>query len=125
MATRLTDRQRLDRAVPERDLMTNFMDAAGLLGWKVMHISDSRRMVNRGGRVEIVGDADCKGWPDVFLCHPATGRVMAVEVKKETGKLTDDQVDWLEALDDCSVETFVLRPSGWDAAIARLRRRSV
>ncbi len=123
MAPRLTNQQRLDRAVPERDLMAAFMDAARLLGWRPMHISDSRRMVNRAGRMELVGDSECKGWPDVFLAHPATGRLMAVEVKKELAKVTPEQEDWLGVLGACGVETLVLRPSGWDAAVAMLRRR--
>lgn len=125
MAPRLSNQQRLDRAVPERDLMDQFIDAARLLGWKAMHISDSRRVVNRGGRTQVVGDSECKGWPDVFLAHPSTGRLLAVEVKRELGKVTPDQDEWLRALTACGVETMVLRPSGWDAAVARLRRQRV
>lgn len=127
MAPRLTDRQRLDRSVRERDLQAVFMDAARLLGWHAMHISDSRRITNRGGRTEVVGDSDCKGWPDLFLAHPPSGRLMAVEVKVEDpnrGKVSPEQQVWLDALAACGVEAFVLRPSGLDAAIARLRRQA-
>lgn len=103
--------------------MAAFVDAAQLLGWRTMHVADSRRMVNHGGRMELVGDSGCKGWPDLFLAHPATGRLMAVEVKKELGKVTAEQDDWLGVLAACGVDVVVLRPSGWDEAIARLRRR--
>lgn len=127
MAPRLTERQRQDRAVTERSLMEAFMKAARMMGWKVMHVSDSRRMVNRGGKMVLVGDAECKGWPDLFLAHKATGRIMAVEVKVEDpnrGKVTPEQADWLDVLRACGVETLVLRPSGLDRAVAMLRRRA-
>lgn len=124
MATRLTPRQRLDRQISERELMENYMDAARTLGWKVMHVSDSRRMVNSGGRLIMVGDNECKGWPDLFLCHPRTGRLLAVEVKKEVGSpVTDEQQEWLDVLGICGVETFVLRPSSWEDGASLLRRR--
>lgn len=121
MAARLTSKQRLDRAVREHDLMQNFIDAAVLLGWRTMHIADSRRMVRQGGQTALVGDSGCKGWPDVFLAHRRTGRLLAVEVKKELEHPTPEQQEWLDDLAACGVETFVLRPSGWDVAVSRLR----
>lgn len=126
MATRLTPEQVLNRSISETELQQEFVAAAMLLGWKVMHVSDSRRMVNHKGRYVLVGDSACKGWPDLFLAHPATGRLLAVEVKVEDpnrGKVTDDQQEWLDALSQCGVETFVLRPSLWSEGAALLKRR--
>jgi hypothetical protein len=80
-------------------------------------------MVNSGGRLALVGDIECKGWPDLFLAHARTGRLLAVEVKKELGKPTPEQEQWLAVLSACGVESMILRPSGWDFAISRLRRR--
>lgn len=124
MAPRLTDRQRYERSLPERDLMASFMEAARLQGWRAMHVNDSRRMVTRGGHQVLVGDSDCKGWPDLFLAHPRSGRLLAVEVKKELGRLTEEQLSWLSDLGACDVETFVLRPSTYDEGLALLRPRS-
>lgn len=102
--------------------MMNFIDAAQLLGWRTMHISDSRKMVNRDGQLQMVGDIECKGWPDIVACHRPTGRMIAVEVKKELEQLTPEQEEWLEDLAACGADTFVLRPSLWDAGVALLRR---
>jgi hypothetical protein len=50
---------------------------------------------------------------------------VAVEVKKELGKLTPAQDEWLTTLSLCGVETFVLRPSTFDEGVALLRRREL
>lgn len=126
MAPRLTPQERQLRQVPEKGpdgLMARYADAAKLMGWKIMHISDSRQMVRRGGRYVIVGDPECKGWPDLFLCHRRTGRALAVEVKRETEDPSDAQAEWLDTLSLCGIDTFVLRPSNWDEAVDLLRRR--
>lgn len=127
MAARLTARQKMDRSVSERDLMNSFMDAARLMGWDVMHVTDSRKMVNHGGKMVLVGDPDCKGWPDLFMAHARTGRLVAIEVKVEDpnrGRVTAEQEHWLKVLSACGVECMILRPSTWDECMARLRRRA-
>lgn len=123
MAPRLTARQRLDRSVTHEELQDSFVSAARLLGWKLMHVSDSRRMVRKEGQLVMVGDAECKGWPDLFLAHEATGRILVVEIKTETDKLKPDQAEWLRVLDACNLTTIVVRPSNYDEGLALLRRR--
>lgn len=123
MAQRLTSREQLDRSVAESDLQASFVDAARLMGWKHMHVSDSRRMVRKQGQLVMVGDAECKGWPDLFLAHEATGRILIVEVKRETERLSDEQKVWFRVLEACGLTTFVLRPSNYDEGLALLRRR--
>lgn len=62
-------------------------------GWKVMHISDSRKQV--GG--ELVGDAGTAGYPDLHLVHPRYGEIHA-ELKRQVGwKWRKGQRDWLDA----------------------------
>lgn len=121
MGRRLTARERLDRAIPEEQLRVDFAEAAGYLGWRFMHISDSRKVVRRDGKDIAVGDEECKGWPDLFLAHPRSGRLLAVEVKRELEKVTPEQQAWLDDLAACGVATFVLRPSTWDEGEALLR----
>ncbi len=70
MRRRLTDRERVLRAVPEHDWLQDVIEKAEWLGWDVMHIYDSRRTKS-------------EGWPDLILCRPpridyhSTSRVAA------------------------------------------------
>lgn len=50
------------------------------------------------------------GWPDLVLAHPASGRLMIVELKTDRGSLTRPQLDWLTALKACGVDVRVWRP---------------
>jgi hypothetical protein len=63
--------------------------------WRWYHTRDSRRSV--------------PGFPDLVLVRPP--RLLFVELKTERGKLTADQVAWLEDLEMVSA-TFVGR--AWD-----------
>jgi hypothetical protein len=122
MGKRLTAREAMDRKVLEEPLRCAYRDAAILLGWKAMHITQSTKVVNSGpGGAHMVGDDECKGWPDQFFTKG--DRALAVEVKRELQHPTPDQVEWLEALAATGIEIFVLRPSNWDEGIALLRRR--
>jgi hypothetical protein len=61
------------------------------------------------------------GWPDLILCKPP--RLLAVELKGPRGRLSPEQTQWLEALSQCNVETYVSR-AGSDRlnAIAKVLR---
>lgn len=72
-----------------------------------MHISDSRMVVNRGGRFEMVADPECAGFPDILCWHPETGRVAAIECKRVGERPRENQVQRLVTLAACGVETFV------------------
>lgn len=118
MAPRLTDRDRYLRSIPESDVQDTILRTARATRWRVMRVSDSRRPVRRRGKVELVGDKLCAGWPDVFLCRPP--RMFAIECKTETGRLTPAQKAWLIDLRDSGVEIAVARPSTLDEIIQRL-----
>lgn len=123
MAARLSERERNDRRMGSEMLREHFAAEARSRGWKVMHVSDSRIVTNVGGRLVLAGDPECKGWPDLFLAHPAAGLLLAVECKREIGdEPTDDQDEWLDVLDLCDVQTFVLKPSGWERGLELLDR---
>ena len=81
----------------ERSFMGQVVAYARLMGWRCYHTYDSRR-----------SDA---GFPDLVLVRRP--RVIFAELKSDRGKLTDDQRAWLEALDGCSVERYIWRPSDW------------
>lgn len=96
--------------VSERDLQSAVIGLARRLGWRVMHLHDSRRQVS-GGRV--IGDKDAKGWPDLTLVHPGRGRILFRELKSAKGRLTPEQTSWLDTLQACGLDAAVWRPADW------------
>ncbi|MDP9476328.1 MAG: VRR-NUC domain-containing protein [Actinomycetota bacterium] len=95
-------------SLSEKAFQAQVVALARMQGWRVYHAHDSRRSE--------------PGFPD--LCMVRSPRVVYAELKTETGKLSPDQVCWLEELKACpGVETFVWRPSDWDEAREALTRR--
>lgn len=90
----------------EREWQAQVVDAARLLGWRVYHTHDSRRSE--------------PGWPDLALVRD---RLVMAELKTDTGRVSQAQSDWLAALRDAGVETYLWRPSDWDAVLATLRTK--
>lgn len=77
---------------------------AAMYGWDHRyHAYDSRR--------------SDPGWPDEVLANPKRGRILFVELKTDTGRLTAGQKDWLTTLDVCGVETALWRPKHMDSII--------
>jgi hypothetical protein len=68
-------------------------------GWRTYHTHDSRR--------------SAAGFPDLIAVR--AGRILAIECKSATGKLTAAQREWMLELDAVpGVEAFVLRPERGD-----------
>lgn len=92
----------LSGVVTEAQWQNTVVEAAQLLGWWVFHDHDSRK--------------NQAGFPDLVLIRPP--RVMFLELKRETGKLTTAQGEVLDLLEDCpGVEVEVARPSNWSALV--------
>ena len=90
----------LSGVVTEAQWQTTVVEAAELFGWWVFHDHDSRR--------------NQAGFPDLVLIRPP--RVLFLELKRETGKLTRAQDEVLGMLAECpGVETRVARPSNWSS----------
>jgi hypothetical protein len=107
MATR-SDTPRLS----ERDFQAQIIQLARMSGWLCYHTHDSRRSE--------------PGWPDLTMVQPGCddrpGRIIFVELKTDTGRVTPAQRTWLEALARCpNVEVHVWRPSQWDEIVSRLK----
>lgn len=63
-----------------------------------------------------------KGWPDLFACRKCAGigcgtEAVAIELKREKGKVTPEQAEWLAMLGELPGVKFagVIRPSDWFA----------
>jgi hypothetical protein len=97
-----------------------FQDAveqiAKMNGWLIFHASP--KMVRPG-----VWRSDGKGFPDLVLCHPKRGFIMA-ELKSQDGRLSHDQKLWGEALLNAGIEHYVWRPNQLDLIAARLGRQA-
>ncbi len=119
MAARLTDEERLLRAVPEAQVQLTLTDGFTYLGYQWHHETDSRLSPS--------------GMPDLFAIHPVTAWMVICEVKKEKGKLRPQQRVWLQAAgyDPDGEEPFVVhhqlrrvvgiaRPSSLDAWLEML-----
>jgi len=97
----------LPENINERTFQAAIVELAKLTGWKSYHTHDSRRSE--------------AGFPDLVMTR--SSRLIAVELKTEKGRLTEDQRGWLEALASCpGVEVHVWRPGDWDAIERTLRR---
>lgn len=113
MGKRLTDQERAWRSLSEKEFQTQVVELARTTGWLVSHFHDSRRQVTRAnGQRFFIGDKDSKGFPDLVLVKAP--RVIFWEMKKELGKTTPEQDEWLARLSECGLEARVVRPSDWD-----------
>ena len=119
MGKRLTDQEREWRKPSEKEYQGQVIELAHIYGWHTAHFHDSRRQVKPG---VFVGDKDAKGFPDLVLVRPP--EILFWEVKKELGKTTPEQDEWLEKLSGCGLEARVIRPSDFDEyVVERLKHR--
>jgi hypothetical protein len=93
--------------ITEKHLQELVRKAAILTGWRLYHTFNSMHSV--------------KGFPD--CCLVKGNKLWFVELKNETGKVTPEQQDWLEALARVpGVEVQLLRPSGFDKFYEELKK---
>lgn len=101
----------------EADLQAQVIDLAHLTGWRTAHF---RAGMTQSGRWVTPVAGDGVGWPDLFLARPRDGRLLAVELKSARGRPTPEQLDWLDTLRRCGVETHLWRPDDWDVIVEAL-----
>jgi len=90
----------------EKAWQTYVVDLAKWNGWHVYHPLPVR---NEKGvwRTATQGDT---GFPDLVLAHPTRGVIFA-ELKSATGRLSDNQIQWIGTLKAAGAEVYVWRPS--------------
>lgn len=91
------------------------IDLAHMLGWQHLHV---RRTI--GAKKQWVTSTNRKGWPDLFLWHPAEG-FAAIELKCGADKATAEQTQVLAELAAAGAATMVAFPHDLDAVVALLR----
>jgi hypothetical protein len=92
-------------SLSEANFQQQVLDLATVYGWRHFHVRDSRR--------------SDPGWPDLVLLRPP--KLLIVELKRETGRLSVAQSDWLRLLEMCGVDVRVWRPSSWPDIEATLK----
>lgn len=93
----------------EAQFQRAIVELARLAGWAIFHVSDSRKPGPNG---TLVGDRMTKGFPDLVLA--GHGRILFRELKRESGRLSKEQVEWLDVLSSNGADAKVWRPSDWD-----------
>lgn len=107
--------------VSETDFQKTIIDAAHTFGWLVAHFRAARVMKHGVETWRTAVSADGKGFPDLLMIKDK--RLMVVETKSNTGRLSKEQGDWLRAFANCKVEWHVWTPMDDFEEIARILQR--
>jgi hypothetical protein len=97
----------LGSLMSERQLLAAVRELANLAGGRIYHTHDSRRSE--------------RGFIDVVLL--VSPRAWFLELKSETGVVTAEQKEWLEALRACGFDARVVRPSDLEDLAAEVLSR--
>lgn len=97
------------QGITEKVFQSQIIQLAKTLGWRVYH--------------PFLSKWSERGWPDLALANERQRRVLYAEIKREGGKLTDDQAEWLRLLSVCGEEAYYWFPSDWDTIVKILQGR--
>lgn len=107
---RLTVQDRIDRSISEAAFQDNVIAMAHTFGWRVAHFRSVRVQKKDGTvRYRTPVQADGAGFPDLLMTRGL--RIVAVELKKQLGEVSKEQLAWLAALRIAGAETHVWRPA--------------
>lgn len=105
----------------EAEWQQQVIETAKLYGWRALHVR--RSIGRRGGQRGWQTTTSIDGWPDLLLWNvrrPERGLV-ALELKADKGKATDEQLRVLSELTAAGVRTMLARPSDFDDVHEMLR----
>lgn len=92
------------------------VECARLFGWRVAHFRPA--LTKRGWRTPV--SADGAGFPDLVLVRD---RLLVRELKAAVGRVSVEQVVWLDAFERCCVDVGVWRPDDWLSGRVELELR--
>ena len=92
--------------ISEAEFQSQVIQLARHCGWKVAHFRPARVIVRGKETWRTPCEGDAAGFPDLVLAK--NGMTWFFELKSEAGKLSENQVAWLEATGGS-----VWRPSDW------------
>lgn len=93
----------------ERILQDRVVDRAKRRGWKVAHAGKGFVGGNEASGGQFITPMS-PGWPDLTLAKPGH-RLIFIELKRENGVVSDEQVAWLQLLNQTGNIAIVVRPS--------------
>jgi hypothetical protein len=86
--------------ITEKVWQSQVIGLAKTLGWRVYH--------------PFLSKWSEKGYPDLTLLHVRQKRVVFAELKRQDGKETPAQREWLDDLHAAGQEAYLWRPSDWE-----------
>lgn len=92
-------RDAVAREMSEAALQARVLELAAALGWRWYHTRDSRRSP--------------AGFPDLVMVHRRRRLVLFVELKRERGRVTKEQTEWLGDLRAADAHAVIWRPVDW------------
>lgn len=101
--------------ISESVFQSDVMKAAKLCGWLAYHAKPAMVRKKDGGMRWLTAMSGDPGFPDTVLTK--AGRVWLIELKTDSGTVSDEQQAWLDELAKCKspfVRAFVLRPKDWE-----------
>lgn len=100
-----------DRQMSEKTLQDRVKDRAKRRGWRVMHVGKAVPAYDEEGKPVWITSAD-PGWPDLFLLNAKRyPHRLAIELKREDGVVSDEQMAYLTLMNECGIPAVVVRPS--------------
>ena len=99
----------------EAQFQRTVIELAQLLGWRV-HAERPAQTQSGRWSTPIQGD---RGFPDLILARD--GRLVALELKSQAGRIGPGQVEWIEAFAAAGATARIVRPSDWAWIEATLR----
>ena len=99
----------------ETQFQESVIEAAHTFGWRVAHFRAAR---TADGSWRTPVQADGRGFPDLVLVRD---RVIFAELKSDTGKVSDEQHEWIAWLEGAGAQAEVWRPADWPLIEATLR----
>ena len=99
----------------EADFQKALIDLLHTYGYKVCEFRKAARLKENGSvTYRTPFGADGVGYSDLFAAHPVSGYSFYIECKSDTGKLSNEQKEWLNLLRSCGLTAFVWNPAQWD-----------
>lgn len=100
-----------DRQMSEKVLQDRVRDRAKRRGWRVMHVGKAIPAFDEAGQPVWITPAE-PGWPDLFLLNAKRyPHRLAIELKREEGVVSDEQLAFLTLMNECGIPAVVVRPS--------------
>ncbi len=110
-----------DKTMSETEFKDILISVAKRFGWLVHHDLPAQNSRGRWA-THVQGDA---GFPDLILLHPNSGKLFAIELKSDKGKLSPGQKRWLMAFEKSGIYNAVLKPSDMEYALYLLTNHQI